>query len=342
MTRNIHIPSLAISLFLLLSIGCKQNPPEVKPPELYQLNIPDHFPDVPIPDDNPLTVDKVKLGKKLFYDPILSLDNTISCASCHLADNGFADPRRLSFGVDNTRGKRNSMALINLAYAQSFFWDGANPTLEDQAIHPIISEIEMKGDPATIEERLKAHAEYPDLFTEAFDAPPSMSTIIDALACFERTMISANAPYDKYVQGDTSALTPSQVRGMLLFETEQAECFHCHAGYNFTDGSFQNNGLYNTYEDPGRMDITGNSRDAGKFKVPTLRNIEYTAPYMHDGNFKTLEQVMDHYARGGSDHPNKNLFIGNINLSEQDKQDLINFLKALSDEEFINNPEFRK
>ena len=328
----------------LLGVGCdKTPPPEPEPsgPTPYEITVPDHFPTPFIPEDNPLTVEKIALGKKLFFDPILSVDSTISCASCHFPQYGFSDTVQFSKGVEDKLGLRNAMPLINLVYSTSFFWDGANPSLEEQAIHPIINELEMASKPEWFVPKLENHPEYPELFQKAMDAPPSAKTVVDAIASYERILVSTNSPYDRYLAGDTSALSPSAKKGLTIFESEQGECFHCHVGYNLTDGSFQNNGLYYAYGDLGRMEITGSIFDEGKFKVPTLRNIEHTAPYMHDGSLKTLEEVMDHYGSGGKPHPNRNIFVGNISLNEQEKQDIIAFMKSLSDDEFLNNPEFR-
>lgn len=307
------------------------------------LSVPDHFPTPAIPADNPLTEEKIALGRMLFFDPILSKDSTISCSSCHLPGQAFSDPRQFSEGVNQAIGIRNSPALVNLVYGKRFFWDGANPSLEEQAIHPIVSEIEMAGDPATIIQKLNAHPVYPREFQRAFGEEASMKTIVDAIASFERVLISANSPYDQYLLGDSSALSPSQKRGMsLFFNHQRGECFHCHTGSNFTDGSFHNNGLYEEYNDPGRMAVTGRDNDEGKFKVPTLRNIEFSKPYMHDGSMETLEEVVDHYAKGGNGHRNQSVLLRNIEFSEEEKKDLVEFLKALSDQEFIDNKDFHR
>lgn len=330
---------LMVSAGLLIS-GCDL--PLVDPvSEDYELVVPAHFPPPPIPADNPLTVSKVALGKKLFFDPILSIDSTVSCASCHAPHKAFSDSVFLSRGVEGRLGLRNAMPLINLVYGTRFFWDGANPSLEEQAIHPIINPLEMASKPELFIPKLERHPEYPALFQKATGGPPTTQAVVDAIACFERTLVSADSRYDKYAAGDSTALTQQEIRGFALFNSELGECFHCHSGYNFTDGTFQNNGLYANYGDLGRMEVTGSYWDEGKFKVPTLRNIEFTGPYMHDGSLATLEDVMNHYASGGKNHRNKNIFINNITLTEQDKQDLIAFMKALSDEKFIQNPAFR-
>ncbi len=341
---------LAISIYLSILIvsvnlvGCgDDNDPVNQGLTIVELTVPDHFPEPAIPADNPLTEEKIELGRMLFFDPILSRDSTISCSSCHLPGHSFADPRRFSRGVENAEGSRNAPALVNLVYGRSFFWDGANPSLEEQAIHPIVSDIEMDGDPATIINRLKSHSVYPQKFEEVFQEEPSTKTIVNAIASFERILLSTDSPYDRYLQGDSSALSSAQKRGMsLFFNHQRGECFHCHTGPNFTDDSFHNNGLYEEYTDPGRMEVTGRENDEGKFKVPTLRNIEYTAPYMHDGSMNTLKEVVDHYASGGNGHRNQSVLLRNIDFSEEEKADLIEFLKALSDENFIQNEDFHR
>lgn len=338
MQRLIKKYLIVIGLIGLMGIiSCKKEPFETP----YVLEVPAHFPTPPVPAENPLTEEKVELGRRLFFDPILSVDNTVACITCHPQEHAFSDPNTLSEGVGGALGTRNAPALINLAYEKSFFWDGANPSLEEQAIHPIINELEMAADLPALEQKLKDHAEYPDLFDEAFGAEPSIATIVDALASYERILISSNSPYDRYVAGDENAISESAKRGLELFNSEQGECFHCHTSFNFTDGSFQNNALYEEYADEGRKMVTGRDNDLAKFKTPTLRNVEYTAPYMHDGSLKTLEEVVAHYASRGKDHPNRSIFMLNITLDESEQADLVNFLKSLSDESFLTNPEFR-
>ncbi len=331
------------TLMLVLVIwGCDEE--NVDPlEEEYSINVPDHFPDpdLYIPENNPLTEGKVKLGKMLFFDSMLSRDSSISCASCHLPEHGFSDPRRFSLGVEGTIGRRQSPALINVVYGQNFFWHGSVSSLERQILSPLESELEMDNTMAEVIRRLEANPEYLQQFEEVFGEGPTPNHVTDAIASFERTLISANAPYDQYLAGDSTALSPSQVRGMNLFFGEKAECFHCHGGFNFTFEEFLNNGLYESYQDQGRYEITGRESDIGKFKVPTLRNIAFTFPYMHDGSISTLEQVIDHYASGGANHPNKSGLVRRFILSDEEKQDLVNFLRALSDEAFISNPAFQ-
>lgn len=298
----------------------------------YVLPIPKGFPYPDIPVDNKLTLNKIELGKLLFFDPILSRDSSISCASCHSQNYFFADSLRVSKGVDGRKGTRNSPSLINVAYQPSMFWDGGNPTLEQQVLGPIDSHVEFDFDIHKIVNRLLKHTLYPDLFTRAFGQEPSIFTLTRAIAAFERTLIGGKSRYDKYLQQvDTNALSISEKNGLRLFFSEEAECFHCHQGFLFTDFSFRNNGLYETYADSGRARITQIPSDVGKFKVPSLRNVARTAPYMHDGSLSTLEEVLDHYISGGKNHNNKSPIIQPLSLTTQEKSDIINFLKSLTD-----------
>lgn len=329
-----------ISLLLAgLLLGCSQDK-ALQAPELtpYSLNIPPGFPMPEIPADNALTQNRVALGKMLFHDKTLSKDSTVSCASCHLSQNAFTDPRRFSLGVNDSLSLRNSMPLFNVAYHRSFFWDGGVPTLELQALAPIENPLEMNLSLQEAEARIKQNPQYQELFRKAYNREPDLYGLVRAIAAFERTLISGNSRYDKYVyQGDKSALNDSELRGMQLFFGERAECFHCHTGFNFSDQSFQNNGLYSEYADPGRARITSRNLDVGRFKVPSLRNLSYTAPYMHDGSLSTLEEVLQHYMSGGKNHPNQSPLIRPFTLTAQEQQDLIAFLKTLDDPDFIQN-----
>ena len=313
------------------------------------LEVPAHFRQPTIPPDNPLTQAKIDLGKALFFEPMLSRDSSVSCASCHLPENAFSDPRRLSLGVENRVGKRQAMALVNLAYQRSFFWDGRASTIEEQVHFPVEDPLEMDFRMIEVAERLTGHSEYEPMFQRAFGRSADSVAIVQAIASFERTLLSVNSKYDQFrMQGNDSTLfSAAEWRGYQLFFTEttgtHAECFHCHNDPNFDDpgGRFLNNGLYRFYDDLGRFDVSQNSYDIGRFKVPTLRNIEYSAPYMHDGSIRTLREVLDTYARGGAGHQNQDVLIINITLTEQEKDDLIAFLKTLSDPDFISNPAFR-
>lgn len=309
--------------------------------ELYILNIPKGFPYPTIPNDNEFTKSRVLLGKTLFYDPILSSDSSISCATCHQLNKAFTDGEALSKGIEKRVGMRNSPTLANIAYANFLMLDGGIETLELQVLAPIADHNEMNSDMNLIIERLKKDKNYMLLFSKAYNRKPNAFGLTRAIAAFQRTLISGNSRFDKYFfRNEKDALTNSEISGMNLFFSEQLACSNCHNGFNFTNNSFENNGLYAVYADTGRARITNNGYDVGKFKVPTLRNISNTAPYMHDGSLATLEDVVNHYMLGGSTHPNKNSLIKGFQLTPSEKQDLINFLKSLSDEEFLKNKDF--
>jgi len=302
-----------------------------------------------IPADNPMTVEGVALGRKLFYDGLLSKDGRMSCATCHLQEHGFAEPRQTSQGVfPDAIGPRNAMALINLGWVRTgLFWDGRSATLEEQALDPIRNPLEMATTWPEVEAKLNAHDEYPELFKRAYGVDYIDSlTVAKALAQFERTLISGNSKFDRWYNRQEIMLNDQEIRGFILYTTEEADCFHCHGlGGLITDNLFHNNGMDTEFPDKGRYDVTGNPADIGKFRTPTLRNIEMTAPYMHDGRFFTLEEVLDHY----SDHvtwsptisPLMELVGSNgAQLTQQQKEDLLAFLRTLTDHEFLNNPDF--
>lgn len=327
-------------LLLLSAISLKQDEP-------YPFVIPYGFPEPIIPEDNKLTVERVKLGKMLFYDKNLSSDRSVSCASCHAPSKAFSDNTAFSLGVEKKAGERNSMPLINLAWSNSFFWDGGVPTLEMQVLKPLTNHLEMNMKLPEVMKRLAENKEYKVLFKKAYGVNPDEASLFKAIACFERTLISGSSKFDKYFYQKRDVFNESELRGYKLFfdNNGKVHCASCHSGVNFTNNSFQNNGLYLDYQDQGRYKITGREADKGKFKVPTLRNIALTAPYMHDGSLLTLEEVIDHYNTGGKYHPNKSPHVHihrGLELTKTDKEDLINFLKTLTDEEFITNRDFQE
>jgi cytochrome c peroxidase len=264
----------------------------------------------------------------------------VSCASCHLQEHAFADPERVSRGVDGRLGTRNAMALINAAWGTSFFWHGGAPSLELQAVGPIKNPLEMDMTLAEVAERLAEDAAMSGAFEEAYEEPPNESTITRALASFVRSLVSADSAYDRFLAGDESALSKAARRGEALFHGERGECFHCHSGYNLTTNAFKNNGTSSDDPDPGRSEVTLREFDFGKFKIPTLRNVAVSAPYMHDGSLATLTEVIDAYAAGGRGHPNTDPTILRLQLNEADKADLLAFLESLTDEAFLTNPAF--
>ncbi len=336
-----YIPVFLLLISLHLS-ACRQEggaPVDEMP---YELDIPPGFPYPDIPEDNELTAARVALGRRLFYDPILSEDSTVSCATCHKQALAFADDVAVSPGVRGRLGFRNSPTLANVAYLERFNKDGGVTKLGLQPVVPIEDHNEMNLPLQEAVRRLRGHAGYQVDFQRAYGEEASPFTLTRALASFMRTLISGASRYDQYINGEESALSEAEKRGMALFFSERASCGSCHNGFNFTDDSFRNNGLYETYADPGRQRVTQNTEDEGRFRVPTLRNIALTAPYMHDGSLSTLDAVMEHYAGGGSAHPNKDSLILPLRLSESEKTDLIDFLEALTDSSFISNPAFGK
>lgn len=310
------------------------------------------MPAVSAPEDNPQTRQGVALGRLLFHDPILSRDGTQACASCHQPQFAFSDGgRRYSVGVDGIEGRRNAAALTNVAWNVANFWDGRAESLEHQAIGPVQNPIEMAENWDNVVAKLQGHPEYPELFCGVFGTRVITQTrVVQAIAQFERTFVSSNSRYDRALRGQIQ-LTPAENRGVLLFNTEDAECFHCHTPETepgrlglFTDLQFHNIGLDSMPPDPGLFETTGDPTDFGKFKTPTLRNVALTAPYMHDGRFQTLDEVLDHYISGGVHSPNRSplMRVGvGLPLDEQQKQDIIAFLHALTDTAFVNNPDFR-
>jgi cytochrome c peroxidase len=286
------------------------------------------------PVDNPYSVPKWELGRALYFDVRISVDNSVSCATCHSPQFAFADGQPNSAGVQGQRGKRNAPTVINRAYNSVQFWDGRAANLEEQAIGPMENPAEMGHTHAGVVAKLQQIPGYRALFAAAFGSEEiAIDRVAKAIATFERTVLSGNSPYDRYKAGDKKALTREQVRGMKLY-FNKAKCNQCHDGINFTTDAFHNIGIGMDQPDPdlGRYAVTRNPKDWGAFKTPTLREIANTPPYMHDGSLATLEEVVEFYNKGGI--PNKNLDerIRPLRLNEQEKSDLVEFLKALSGE----------
>ena len=302
---------------------------------------------MPIPADNPLTVEGVALGRLLFHDPILSADSTLSCAGCHEQSNGFGDPRRFSIGVTGEAGERQAPTLINLAWLRrGMFWDGRAASLEEQALGPVENPIEMNLSWDEAESRLNAHADYPDLFDGAFGTKQiTRDLVVKAIAQFERILVSNGSRFDRWLVGEIE-LSEAELRGKALFYSEAADCFHCHGDQRyFTDEDYHNAGLDSISADPGLAGISGNPADHGAFKTPTLRNIEYSGPYMHDGRFTTLEEVIEHYVDGWHRSPTLDpIYLARdtitVLMTEPEQADLLAFLLTLSDPGFAINPEF--
>lgn len=306
-----------------------------------------------IPSDNPQTIEGIALGRKLFYEPLLSGDGTQACADCHLSENSFTDPDRFSTGITGEIGTRNAMPIYNFAwnFEKKFFWDGRAIGLEDQALGPVENPIEMNNTWPNAVATLQATSNYPELFSQAFGTSTITKELVTkAIAQFERTMISGNSRFDQYLLGDQNAVTASEINGFNVFMNEdKGDCFHCHgsdASPLWTDNIFHNNGLDTSFEDVGLGEVTGDPLDNGKFKSPSLRNLAYTAPYMHDGRFETLEEVINHYSEGlvyseTIDPLMKNIAEGGAHLTEEDKTDLKAFLLSLSEPGYTTNPDFQ-
>lgn len=324
-------------------------------PQSYELVNPTFFTAMVIPADNPMTVEGIELGRHLFYDPILSSDSTISCGSCHQLEKAFTDGLAFSPGVNGTLGKRSSMSLANIGYStQGLFWDGRVQTLEEQVLHPVEDPLEMNEVWENVEEKLRTHDTYPAMFRAAFPINHkneiTKDLVAKSIAQFERTLISAESRYDFGVNGG-EPLTDQEVDGYLLFSQDfvtqgHPGCFHCHdfpvlGGYEYFNNGIEEVATLEDFPDLGLGAVTGNIFDNGKMKAPSLRNIELTAPYMHDGRFETLEEVIDHYASGGHYADNLSPDINVFSISDEEKNALIAFLKSLTDTSFINNPAYQ-
>ncbi len=345
--------------------GCKEEPIdnsisltsiEYNPTEFLP-DVPEEFPLLEIPEDNPLTSDGIRLGQHLFFDPILSADSTMSCASCHLPEAGFTDQLAFSTGIDGVAGERSSMSLVNSGFSfNGLFWDGRIPSLETQALLPVEDPIELHHDWQEVIPALRNLPLYQELFRKAFGISTTSEITKElaakAIAQYERVLISGNSNFDKFLRFEYF-FSEEESNGFAMFfdkdpEIIDAECFHCHSASLFTDNSFRNNGLDEVtdlaeFSDLGRGAVTGNPLDNGKFRVPTLRNITLTAPYMHDGRFQTLEEVIDHYDSGGHFAPNRDPLIYELGLTNTEKQNLLAFLHTLVDtsylsKEYIINP----
>lgn len=360
------------SVVLLLAAGCGPSLPSTTP---WVWDLPPGFPEPPVPDDQPLTVEKVELGRALFFDERLSGNQTQSCATCHDPELAFTDGRAQALGSTGEQHRRSSMALANVAWFPALTW--ADPTvvrLEEQAKKPMFGETPVElGLAGREEEVLDRLAADPDLaagFAAAFPElaePITIDTLVSAIAAYERTLVSGDSPYDRWVAGDASALPESAQRGYALFTSERINCVACHGGFLFADNVatadepspevlYHNTGLYNVdgagaypETDQGLIEITGLPEDMGKFRAPSLRNVWVTAPYMHDGSIGTLDDVLDHYAAGGrtifygdnagvgAENPYKSERITGFTLTDAERADLLSFLQNLTDVAFLES-----
>lgn len=374
------LPRLVL-LAVILAVGCgdeiTMTPVDMCGDAPCPWAAPPGFPRIAVPEDNPMSLAKVELGRFLFYDTRLSGNETQSCGSCHQQALAFSDGLSHAIGSTGEVHPRGAMSLTNVAYNSVFAW--ANPlltALERQALLPMFGELPVEmglaGREHELMDRLRADARYQGMFPDAFpeDSDPfTVDNVIKAISAFERTLISGSSAYDRWLlQGDRSAMSEPARRGMALFFSERLECIHCHGGFNFSDSvnhdgtvfqqiGFHNNGLYNidgegTYppDNPGLYAFTGREQDMGRFRAPTLRNIELTAPYMHDGSLATLEEVIAHYEAGGrtieegpyagagSESPYKSGFLVGFTLDDQEREDLLAFFRSLTDWDFVTDP----
>lgn len=298
--------------------------------------VPAGLPAIPYPKENPATEAKIKLGKQLYFDKRLSSDNTISCASCHDPEKGWSNGDAVATGVDGQKGGRSAPTIINSAYTKLHFWDGRAGSLEEQAVGPIQNPIEMNMKMDAALDRLNKIPGYKEQFQAVFGTDATEEAVGKAIAAYERTILSGDAPYDRFKAGQKDALSESAQRGMKLF-FGKAVCSSCHTGGSFTDQAFHNIGVGMDKPNPdkGRQAISGLEGDTGSFKTPTLREIARTAPYMHDGSLKTLEDVVEHYNKGGIDNPYLDEEIFPLKLTDQEKKDLVTFMKeGLSSESY--------
>lgn len=339
--------------------------------EPWDFQLPGDIPAPIVPEDNPLTVAKVELGRHLFYDTRLSGDGSIACVSCHLPEHAFADPRPQSVGAHGDLTRRNSPGLQNVAYYATLTW--ASPSLtriEDFLLLPMFGddpvEMGITGREDDVMARLRADEDYVRMFRRAFGEGVTLAGARDALASFTRAMVSFDSPFDRFSLLDQpDALSETELRGMDHFFSEKFECHHCHAGMHlsrslaherlaFSSIAFDNIGLFESYPptDPGLSEVTGRAADDGRFRPPSLRNVAHTAPYMHNGSFETLEEVLAHYARAGTLtgegphagdgalHPSKSVFVPGFNASEQEIDEMLAFLRALTDMSFLDDKRF--
>jgi cytochrome c peroxidase len=327
---------LALALLAMLAVSASHGelpppPRDTLPPRLSLEAIPLGLGPRPAAPDNQLSAERVHLGRKLFFDPILSADNTVACASCHRPERGFASGEARPLGIRGQRTRRKPPTLFNRAYGTAFFWDGRDTSLESQALRPIEDPAEMGAKLPQVVRRLDGDREYHRLFAAAFDDGVTAANLGKALAAFERVLLRGDSPIDRFRErGEHAALTPAQRHGLWLYESK-ARCWRCHGGANFSDEQFHNTGVSWGKEplDLGRFTVTGREADRGKFKTPTLRGVRLTGPYMHDGSLATLEAVVDFYNRGGGANPQRDPLLAPLGLSAGEMRDLVAFLRAL-------------
>lgn len=327
------VGALLFTMGLSLFIACQKDDSTTTGADEFLVLESAHFPRLNLEADQGPTARRIALGKKLFFDPILSRDNTISCASCHFPEKAFSDGKPLAVGIEGRLHSRNSPSLFNVAWQPYLFMDGGNPSLESQVIGPIEDHREMDLPFTEALNRVAASIEYQEAFQAAYGMDVNPYTFSRAIATYQRALVSYCSPFDRFeYQKDSAALSAAQQRGLVLFQSTQLKCVQCHQLPLTTNFQFENNGLYTVYQDSGRARVTNDlENDEGKFKVASLRNIELTAPYMHDGSLEDLESVIEHYASGGKGHRLQSPLIDGFSINAQQKADLIAFLRALTD-----------
>ncbi len=344
-SRNLFRTTALGAVLLLTVAGCQKDTPS---PVFEGPFLPANFPS-PVYDlsKNPVTEAGFTLGKRLFYDPLLSRDNTVACGDCHISFAAFSHPdHAVSHGIDGLLGRRNALPIQNMLWRTTFFWDGGVPHLDFTPLNAIQNPVEMDESPGRVLDKLRAHPQYPALFKAAFGSEEiNTARFLQALSQFMAMLVSANSRYDRYVRNEPGGtLSTDEQEGLALF---RQKCASCHATDLFTDQTFRNNGLDRSFEfDQGRFEVSALPGDEGKFAVSSLRNVTATAPYMHDGRFKTLEQVLDHYASGVQPSPTLDPLLRQPNgqlgipLTADEKRKIIAFLGTLRDEEFLRDKRF--
>lgn len=331
MTRFLWLLAICASWAAMPGPGRPPLPVDVLPSDLSAKNVPEGLVRLPpVPSSNPMSPEKVQLGRRLFFDPILSRDKTISCASCHDPKHGFASPDPVAIGIGGKKGKRNAPSLFNVDYRSSLFWDGRARTLEQQARLPITDPAEMGATVDLVLKRLRSDKGYPQAFAKAFgDKKITIEKLAMAIATFERALILGDSPVDRFRAGRASDLSRDAKLGLWLFESK-ARCWQCHSGPTFSDEKFHNTGIGWNQGDTGRYAITKKEADQGAFKTPSLRGVALSAPYMHNGSMKDLEEVIQHYNRGGKQNPYLSPKIKPLELTKEEIGHLVAFLKELT------------
>jgi cytochrome c peroxidase len=326
MIRKRYLILLVLALAAIALGADPMVPADTLPPDLVVDKVPDGLGPRSVPKDSPLTAARVALGRKLFFDPILSADNTVACASCHKPEQGFSEgkPR----GVRGQELARRAPSLFNRAYGSAFFWDGRAATLEEQALQPIANPQELGSSVEAAIKKLQASDDYTKKFKVAFDDGVTPANLGKALASFERVLLRGDTKVDHFRRGEHDIMSAEERHGMWLFES-RGRCWKCHTGLNFSDESYHNTGVSWGKDDLGRHAITKADGDRGKFKTPSLRGVSLTAPYMHDGSLKTLEEVLEFYNRGGNKNAHLDVAVQPLNLTKDELADLLAFLKTL-------------